>query len=173
MKTKQEKEDVFANLKLLKGTVEEFGKISVTDNYTSHEREQIKSWVKIAAERSEEDSDKVYKIGGDPKKRVTPGFIRHARTKRQLSVSSENTTSTKGYIGLRYLYANVDQLLNKMDDLSMLIAVKEPDIMLFTEVIPKAQRYPILETQLKLKGYDIYTNFNHTDENWMDPGSEV
>ena len=79
----------------------------------------------------------------------------------------------KGDIGLRCLYANVDQLLNKMDDLSMLIAAREPDIMLFTEVIPKARRYPILETQLKLKGYDIYTNFNHTDENWVHQGSEV
>ena len=47
----------------------------------------------------------------------------------------------------------------------MLIAAREPDIMSFTKVIPKAQMYPILETQLKLKGYDIYTNFNHTDEN--------
>ena len=55
------------NLKLLKGTVEEFGKISVTDDYTSHEREQIKSWVKIAAETGEEDSDEVYKVRGCPK----------------------------------------------------------------------------------------------------------
>ena len=100
-------------------------------------------------------------------KLVTPGFIRQARTKRQLSVSIENTTSAKGYIWLRCLYANVDQLLNKMGDLSMLLADREPDVMLFTEVIPKAQRYPILETQLKLKGYDIYiyTKFNHTDDN--------
>ena len=56
-----------SNLKLLKGTVEGFGKISVTDDYTSHEREQIKSWVKIAAKKSEEDSDKVYKVRGDEK----------------------------------------------------------------------------------------------------------
>ena len=61
MKIKQEKEDVLANLKLLKGPVEEFGMISATDDYTSHEREQIKSWVKIAAEKSEEDSDKKVK----------------------------------------------------------------------------------------------------------------
>ena len=47
MKIKREKEDVLANLKLLKGTVEEFGKVSVTDDYNSHGREQIKSWVKI------------------------------------------------------------------------------------------------------------------------------
>ena len=59
----------------------------------------------------------------------------------------------------------MDQLLNKMDDLAMLIAAREPDIMLFTELIPKAQRHPIQETQVKLKGCDIYTNFNYTDGN--------
>ena len=42
MKTKQEKESVLANLKLLKGAVEELGKISVTGDYASYEREQIK-----------------------------------------------------------------------------------------------------------------------------------
>ena len=47
----------------------------------------------------------------------------------------------------------------------MLIAGIEPDIMLLSEVIPKAQKHPILETQVKLKGYNIYTNFNHTDNN--------
>ena len=47
----------------------------------------------------------------------------------------------------------------------MLIASNEPDIMMFTEVIPKAQKKPILESQVKLTGYDIYTNFNYDDEN--------
>ena len=47
----------------------------------------------------------------------------------------------------------------------MLIAGIEPDIMLLSEVIPKAQKHPILDTQVKLKGYNIYTNFNHTDNN--------
>ena len=49
--------------------------------------------------------------------------------------------------------------------LAMLIAAREPDIMLFTEVIPKAQKHPIQETRVKLKGYDVYTNFNYTDGN--------
>ena len=57
------------------------------------------------------------------------------------------------------------QLLNIMDDLAMLIAVIEPDIMLFTQVIPKAQKHPIQETQVKLKVYNIYTNFKYTDGN--------
>ena len=47
----------------------------------------------------------------------------------------------------------------------MLISTNKPDIMLFTEAIPKAQKHPILETQVKIQGYEIYTNFNHTDTN--------
>ena len=72
---------------------------------------------------------------------------------------------TKSHIGLNYLYSNVDQLLNKMEDLQMLIASNKPDIMFFTEVIPKAQVNPIFKSQVELKGYDVYTNFNFTDSN--------
>ena len=61
------------------------------------------------------------------------------------------------------MYANVDQLLNKKDDLEMLIADNKPDIMLFTEVIPKAQKNPIEESQLKIDGYEHYPNFNFKD----------
>ena len=39
-----------------------------------------------------------------------------------------------------------------MDELRMLIASNEPDIMMFTEVIPKAQKKPIPESQVKLTG---------------------
>ena len=52
----------------------------------------------------------------------------------------------KGDLGLNCLYSNVDQLLNKMDDFHMQITSEKPDIILFTEVIPKAQKHPILET---------------------------
>ena len=42
MKNKQVKERVLVNLNRLKDTVEEFGRISVTDDYTNSEREEIK-----------------------------------------------------------------------------------------------------------------------------------
>ena len=38
---------------------------------------------------------------------------------------------------MKCLYSNVDQLLNKMEDLKLLIASNEPDIWMPTEVIPK------------------------------------
>ena len=40
----------------------------------------------------------------------------------------------------------------------MLIASDGLDIMMFTEVIPKAQVNTILETQISIKGYEIFTN---------------
>ena len=59
-------------------------------------------------------------------------------------------------MGLSCLYSNVDQLLNKMEDLKMMLASSKPDLMIFTVVLPKAQIKPIQEPQLKIKGYDEY-----------------
>ena len=47
----------------------------------------------------------------------------------------------------------------------MFIALDEPDITMFTEVIPKAHRNPIDHAQLTIKGYEMCTNFNCTEEN--------
>ena len=69
------------------------------------------------------------------------------------------------YTGLKCLYSNVDKLLNKMGDL-MQITSGEPDILMFTEVIRKAQKTPILETQVSTDSYEIFTNFNFTDPNF-------
>ena len=67
MKTEAEKDSVMANLRKLKGTEEEFGKISVTRDYTSSERDQIKEYTTKAAKQNEEDPTRVYKVRGDPK----------------------------------------------------------------------------------------------------------
>ena len=46
-----------------------------------------------------------------------------------------------------------------------MICDRKPDLMLFTEVIPKAQQNPIHETQIKIEGYQHFPNFNFTDSN--------
>ena len=66
---------------------------------------------------------------------------------------------------MKCLYSNADQLLNKMEDLKMVIASDSPDIMMITEVIPKAQKNPILESQMIIPGYVPYVNFNYSDLN--------
>ena len=60
------------------------------------------------------------------------------------------------------MYSNVDQLLNKIDDLKSQIADYTPDLMFFTEVIPKAQRNPIHEPLLIIPGFECFTNFDFT-----------
>ena len=45
----------------------------------------------------------------------------------------------------------------------MFIAADEPDVMMITEVIPKAQKNPIFEIQLDIEGYELYKHFNNDD----------
>ena len=65
----------------------------------------------------------------------------------------------------KILYTNSDQLLNKPDDLLMHIADNPPDIILITEVIPKAQIHPIDEARLNIPGFTVFLNFDPTLHN--------
>ena len=67
MRSKEDKLYVMNNLTKLKGTQEHLGKISITDDYTTADREEIRRWVKKAEAMSAEDAEKVYKVRGDPK----------------------------------------------------------------------------------------------------------
>ena len=69
------------------------------------------------------------------------------------------------------MYTNIDQFLNKREDLSMLIAGDEPDIILLTEVIPKAQVNPISMAVLSLPSYTMYLNFDPSSANLGSGGS--
>jgi exonuclease III len=62
------------------------------------------------------------------------------------------------------MYSNVDQLLNKVEDLKVLITTNEPDIMLLTEVIPKAQKNEIHKAQITMPGYEKFVNFSFSEQ---------
>ena len=67
MASKNAKGRVMQNLRKLKGTVEEFGKISVTEDYTQSEIEQLKHWSEEAKRKSAGKEEFIYKVRGDPK----------------------------------------------------------------------------------------------------------
>ena len=50
---------------------------------------------------------------------------------------------------LKAYYTNADQLLNKMIDLKAHIHEREADVIIITEVIPKAQANPIPQVRLQ------------------------
>ena len=62
----------------------------------------------------------------------------------------------------------------------MLIADDEPDVIMITEVIPKAQKNPIPDTLLNVEGYEVYKNSRlirnevtteiavHSDQVWIE-----
>ena len=67
MKSANEKADVMKNLGRLKGTERYFGKISVKDDYTSSEREEIRLLTERAKKETAENPEKVFKVRGNSK----------------------------------------------------------------------------------------------------------
>ena len=82
---------------------------------------------------------------------------------RESSGECERKTKTGGKFMV--LYTNADQFLNKKDELLQLIAGNEPNIMIITEVIPKAQINPIEAPLLEIEGYDHYLNVEISNMN--------
>ena len=76
----------------------------------------------------------------------------------------DGTQSRKGGSKLNVIYTNADQLVNKRDDLCMTIAGAEPDIILITEAIPKAQALPIDPALLSIPGYSLFVSFDMSEE---------
>ena len=67
MNSQDQKNELMANLKYLKGTTEYFGSIRITDDYTKDERELIKDFVAKANEKNRNDPNNVYRVRGNPK----------------------------------------------------------------------------------------------------------
>ena len=68
-------------------------------------------------------------------------------------------------INIKVMYTNVDQFLNKRDELIKFIVNDEPNIIMIAEVIPKAQVYSIEAVSLELPGYSFHPNFESSDSN--------
>ena len=67
MKSQEDKDKVMSSLGRLKGTERYFGKISVKDDYTTNEREQIRMLTEEAKQKSEESPDREFKVRGNSK----------------------------------------------------------------------------------------------------------
>ena len=65
----------------------------------------------------------------------------------------------------RYYIQIVISLSKKRDDLCMLICECEPDVILLTETIPKAQVLSISPALLEMPGYTLYCNFQPESPN--------
>jgi len=64
------------------------------------------------------------------------------------------------YKGLNLLYINIEQFLNKRDDLELAITGNDPDIILITEILPKAHCNTLTAVCLSLSGYSSIFNFD-------------
>ena len=62
MKSKEEQNRIMENLHHLKGTERYFGKISIKDDYTISEREEIKLLTERAKEQSTQNPERFYRV---------------------------------------------------------------------------------------------------------------
>ena len=67
MKTQTAKSNFMASLGKLKYGRDAFKRISITDDYTQDERNEIRRWVGEAKERTKHESEYVWKVRGSPK----------------------------------------------------------------------------------------------------------
>ena len=61
---------------------------------------------------------------------------------------------------MKLFYTNADQFVNKIEELKLILADDPPDVIIITEVIPKAQILPITRNALTIKGYEAHMNFD-------------
>ena len=54
------------------------------------------------------------------------------------------------------MYTNCDSLLNKRDELDLLISSYKPRIVLLTEILPKNCLYPPEKCEFNIEGYECY-----------------
>ena len=59
---------------------------------------------------------------------------------------------------LKAVMTNCDSLLNKRDELSVLICQHEPKIILLTEILPKNVKNPIDRSELVIPNYELYVS---------------
>ena len=67
IKTIADKEKVMKNLNRLKGTEHLLGKISVEDDHTAQEREEIRLLTEKAKQQSTGNEDRIFKVRGNSK----------------------------------------------------------------------------------------------------------
>ena len=64
----------------------------------------------------------------------------------------------------KILYTNVDSLINKIDELKLLIRQEEPHLVAVTEILPKNSVYPVQEQELQIDGFNIVSNLEVANE---------
>ena len=67
MNSSEDKNSIMSRLVNLKNADDIYRKLSVRDDYTIEEREQIKSWVRKAEEKNKEENTQSWKVRGTPK----------------------------------------------------------------------------------------------------------
>ena len=102
MRTKEDKGNVMKNLGRLKGTERFFRKVSIKDDYTTLEREEIRLLTERAKKQRTDNPEKVFKVRGNSK-RVESDVISKELGETMHSVEVTNDNNTAVHEGISYI----------------------------------------------------------------------
>ena len=60
------------------------------------------------------------------------------------------------------MYTNVDNIMNKRNELMNIIGEDNPDVICVTEILPKNSKYAVEIAELQIDEYDLFTNVRGT-----------
>ena len=85
------------------------------------------------------------------------------KRKRKKNVNNVNKCENKkssfvNKSNCKCIYTNADQYMNKRNEMNILVEEQQPDIIGVTEVKPKQPRYKISESEIAIKGYELFHN---------------
>lgn len=94
-------------------------------------------------------------LKANPRLEVCPPLSKDFTSNLFLDVNS-GTLNHDHFKGVNVLYANIDSLLNKREELKTLILVKDPDIIILTEILPKNCGLLSL-SEFEIDGFELFT----------------
>lgn len=74
--------------------------------------------------------------------------------------TKNNKDGGRGLNKLRVMYSNIDQFPSKREEIFMRIDKESPDIILFTEVKPKASKTALVTQEINIDGFDCFSNLD-------------
>ena len=93
MRSETEKDTIMSRLPNLKNSEDVFRRISVTEDHTIEERQEIKRLVDKSKEKNQHETNAVWKVRGDQKKRMALGEVHQAGTSIQRINKSYNVNN--------------------------------------------------------------------------------
>ena len=86
------------------------------------------------------------------------GSTRGTSTKKNIESNLAKHAKITTISNVKVIYTNCDSLSNKVEVMEFVIKLTNPHIIVFTEVAPSNNRYPLQKSEIELDDYQLFVN---------------